>query len=134
MGRAAGWFGVVFGVLALVMGCARPKPTAEEEKALSMFEAAQQSLEGSPSLEAFNRLLGQTESQLNRLKQNPKTPPCFVNALSKCFASYQIISKALTQKQGPLDDKRREEIDMALTFTTAFAAVNIKQATDCYKL
>ena len=133
MGRAVEWCGVVFGVLVLVMGCGRPKPTAEEEKTMSMFEAVQQSLEGSPSLEALNRLLGQTEPQLNRLKQNPKTRPCFVNALSKCFASCQIVGKARSPKQGPLDVKRREEIDMALTFTTAFAAVNIKQAMDCYR-
>jgi hypothetical protein len=132
MGRGIGWFGVVFNLLVLVMGCSGPKPTVEEEKALVAFQAVQQSLEGSPSLETLNRLLGQTESELNRLKQNPRTQPCLVNALSKCSASYQIIRKALDQKQRPLDEKRREEIDMALTFTTAFAAISIKQATDCY--
>jgi hypothetical protein len=124
--------GVVFSLLVLVMGCSGPKPTVEEEKALTLFQAVQQSLEESPSPEVLNRLIGQTESELNRLKQNPRTRPCFVNALSKCIASYQIIGKALSQKQGPLDEKRREEIDMALTFTTAFAAVSVKQAMDCY--
>jgi len=132
MSRGIGWFGVVFNLLLLLMGCSGPKPSAEEEKALAVFQAVQQSLDGSPSHEALNRLLGQTESELSRLKQNPRTPPCLVNALSKCFASYQIIDKAMNQKQGPLDEKRREEIDMALTFTTAFAAVSIKQAMDCY--
>ena len=132
MGARVGLIAVVFGWLALVMGCSGPKPTVEEEKALSMFQTVQQRLEESPSLEAFNRLLAQTETELNHLKQNSRTQPCFVNALTKCFASYQIIGKALNQKQRPLDEKRREEIDMALTFTTAFAAVNIKQARDCY--
>ena len=132
MGRGIGWFGVVYSVIVLVMGCSGPKPTVEEERALAMFQTVQQSLEGSPSLEALNRLLGQSESELNRLKQNPRTQPCLLNALSKCVASYQIIGKALDQKQRPLDEKRREEIDMALTFTTAFAAINIKQAMDCY--
>lgn len=132
MSAAVRLLGIVLVVLILMMGCSGPKPTVEEEKALSIFQAVQQSLEQSPSGEALNRLLSQTESQLNRLKQNPKTPPCFVNALSKCFASYQIIGKALIQKQGPLDERRRQEIDTALAFTTAFAAVNIKQAMDCY--
>lgn len=132
MGAGMRRIGVVFALVVLMLGCARPKPTADEEKALSLFQGVQQSLVENPSLEAFNRMLGQTESQLNHLRQNPKTPPCFVNALSKCFASYQIIGKALSQKQGPLDEKRREEIDMAVTFTTAFAAVNLKQAMDCY--
>ncbi|MGE5255087.1 MAG: hypothetical protein ACM3KE_00355 [Hyphomicrobiales bacterium] len=132
MGKGIGWFGVVINLLVLAIGCSGPKPTVEEEKALAMFQAVQQSLEESPSPQALHRLLGQTESELNRLKQNPRTQPCFVNALNKCFASYQIINKALDQKKGPLDEKRREEIDMALTFTTAFAAVSIKQAMDCY--
>jgi hypothetical protein len=65
MGREIGWFGVVFGVIVLVMGCSGPKPTVEEERAPAMFQAVQQSLEVSPSLEALNRLLGQAESELN---------------------------------------------------------------------
>jgi hypothetical protein len=124
---------VVFCLLVLLMGCSRPKPTAEEEKTLAMFQAVQQSLEGSPSPDAFERLLAQTESQLGVLKQNPKTPPCFVNALDKCLASYQIIGKALHKKQGSLDENRRQDIEMALTFSTAFAAISIHQAADCYK-
>ena len=132
MGARVRWLAVVFAWLVLAMGCSGPKPTVEEEKALTMFQTVQQRLEESPSPEAFNRLLAQTESELNHIKQNPQTQPCFVNALTKCVASYQIIGKALNQKQRPLDEKRREEIDMALTFTTAFAAVNIQQARDCY--
>lgn len=98
-----------------------------------MFQAVQQSLEANPTSEAFDRLLSQTESQLGILKQNPKASPCFVNALNKCFASYQIIGKALQKKQGVLDENRRQDIEMAQSFSTAFAAVSIRQAVDCYK-
>jgi hypothetical protein len=120
-------------LMVLAAGCTRPQPTAEEEKALAMFRTVQQSLEASLAVDAFARLLAQTESQLRILKQSPNTSPCFVNALDKCFASYQIISKALQKKQGVLDDKRRQDIEMALSFSTAFAAISIHQAEDCYK-
>jgi len=123
----------VFCLMALVTGCSRPKPTAEEEKTLAMFEAVQQGLEANPSVDAFDRLLAQTGSQLGILKQNPKASPCFVKALDKCFASYQIISKALRKKQEGLDENRRQDIEMALSFSTAFAAISIHQAVDCYK-
>src|SRR5512137_523597 len=117
----------VFCLIVFVTGCSRPKPSADEERALAMFQAVQQSLEANPTSEAFDRLLSQTESQLGILKQNPKTSPCFVNALNKCFASYQIIGKALQKKQGVLDENRRQDIEMAQSFSTAFAAVSIRQ-------
>jgi hypothetical protein len=124
---------LVMCMMVLAAGCTHPKPTAEEEKALAMFQAVQQSLEASPAADAFARLLVQTESQLAILKQNPKASPCFVNALDKCFASYQIISKALHKKLGALDENRRQDIEMALSFSSAFAAISLHQAEDCYK-
>jgi hypothetical protein len=127
------WLVSIFCLIVLVTGCSRPKPTIEEEKVLAMFQAVQQSLEGSPSPDAFERLLAQTESQLGALKQNPKTSPCLANALDKCLASYHIIGKALHKKHGPLDENRRQDIETALSFTTAFAAISIHQAADCYK-
>ena len=132
MGTGMRMRGVGFGLLVLVMGCWPPQPTAEEQKALSLFQAVQQSLDQNPSLEALNGMLGQAESQLNLLKHPPKAPACFVSALDKCLASYQIIGQGLIQKRGLLDNKRREEVDMALSFTTAFAAVSLKRAMDCY--
>lgn len=62
MGARVRLFGVAFGLLVLTMGCSGPQPTVEEKKALIMFQTVQERLEESPSFEAFNRLLAQTES------------------------------------------------------------------------
>jgi hypothetical protein len=116
------------------VGCAHPKPSDEEEKTLAMFQAILKSLEGNVSPRTFNQLLGQAESNLTLLKQNPRTPPCFLKALDKCYASYQIIGKALQKRLEPLDPMRKEDCDMALSFSSAFAALSLQSAMDCYKL
>ena len=120
-------------LLILVGGCAHPKPSDEEEKTLAMFQAILKSLEGNVSPRTFNQLLGQAESNLSLLKQNPRTPPCFLNAMDKCYASYQIIGKALQKRLEPLGPKRKDDCDMALSFSSAFAALSLQRAMDCYK-
>jgi hypothetical protein len=115
-----------------VCGCSRPQPTEEEVKALAMLKSLQGAITSNPSAAGFTQLLGQAESELTRLKQNPKTNACFLNALEKGYASCQLAGKALQKKLETQDPVRQQDFDMALTFSTAFAAVSIQRAADCY--
>jgi hypothetical protein len=97
-----------------------------------MLQSVQGSLAANPSVDGFTRLIGQAESELAQLKQNPKTNPCFLNALQKGYASCQIAGRALQQKLETKDPLRKRDVDMALSFSTAFAAVSIQNALECY--
>jgi hypothetical protein len=120
-------------IAALVAGgCSRPQPSADEMKALTMLQSLQGGIGANPSVAGFTQLIGQAESELTRLKQNPKTNPCFLNALEKGYASCQIAGKALQRKLETEDPVRKQDFDMALTFSTAFAAVSIQHALECY--
>ena len=123
--------GVVCSLLILLQEYSRHKPSDAEQKTLAAFQAVQQSLEADGTSGAFNQLLGQAEVQLSWMKQTPETLPCLVSALDRCLASYHLIDKALKTKQEALDEKRKQDLDMALTFSIAFSALNIKQAMDC---
>jgi hypothetical protein len=125
------WAGVVCSVLMLLPGCSRPKLSDEEQTALAAFQAVQQSLQNGGSSVTLNQLLGQAEAQLSLIKKTRKTFPCMVSSLDRCLASYRIIDKALKAKQEALDDKRKQDLEMALAFSTAFSALNIQQAMDC---
>jgi hypothetical protein len=122
----------LFIALLVVWGCSRLQPSAEEMKALAVLQSVQGGIEANPSVAGFAQLLGQAESELALLKQNPKTNPCFLNALEKGYASCQIAGKALQKKQETQDPVRKQDFDMALTFSTAFAAVSIQRAAECY--
>jgi hypothetical protein len=114
-----------------LQGCSQQTPSDEEQKALSDFQAVQQNLESNGSPAVFVQLLGQAESQLSSIKHAPKTIPCLVASLDKCLAYYQLIDKALKTKLEVLDEKRRQELDMAVTSSMAFSALSIQQAVDC---
>jgi len=123
--------GIACSVLVIMHGYYKNSPTTEEKKALAAFQAIQQSLEFRSSFTVFSQLLDQAESQLNLVKQTPKTLPCLVAALDKCLASYHLIDKVFKTKQEAMDEKRRQELDAALNHSTAFSALNIQQAMDC---
>jgi hypothetical protein len=125
--------GVACSVFILLMGCSRHTPSDEEQKALAAFQAVQQSPETDGAPVAFNQLLSQAEAQFSSIKQAPKTIPCLVSSLDRCLASYRIIEKALKTMQEKLDEKRKQDLEMAVAFTTAFSAMNIQQATACCK-
>jgi hypothetical protein len=125
------WAGVVCSVLILLPGCSRNKASDEEQKALAAFQAVQQSLETDGASVALSQLLGQAEAKLSLIKQTPKTIPCLVSSLDRCLATYRLIDKALKAKQEAPDEKRKQDLEMALAFSTAFSALNIQQAMDC---
>jgi hypothetical protein len=116
----------------VVCGCSRAQPSAQEMKALEMLKSVQGSLAANPSVAGFTQLIGRAESELAQLKQNPKANPCFLNALEKGYAACQIAGKALQRKLETQEPMRKQDVDMALSFSTAFAAVSIQNALACY--
>jgi hypothetical protein len=116
----------------VVCGCSRAQPSAQEMKALEMLKSVQGGLAANPSVAGFTQLIGQAGSELAQLKQNPKANPCFLNALEKSYASCEIAGKALKMKLETQDLRRKQEVDMALSFSTAFAAASIQNALECY--
>ena len=123
--------GVICIVFILLLACSRHTPSDEEQKALAAFQAVQQSLETDKASVAFKQLLGQAEAQLSLIRQTPKTVPCLVSSLDRCLASYRLIDKALKTEPGKLDEKRKQDLEMAVAFSTGFSALNIQQALDC---
>lgn len=124
------WAGVVCSILMLLPGCSRNKPSDEEQNVLGAFQAVQKSLETDGASVAFNQLLGQAEAKLSLIKGTPKTIPCLVSSLDRCLASYRLIDKAL--KTTPeLDEKRKQDLEMVVSVSTAFSARSIQQAMDC---
>jgi hypothetical protein len=120
-------------IAALVAcGCSQAQPSAEEMKALTMLQSVQGGIGANSSVAGFAQLISQAESELTRLKQNPKTNPCFLNALEKGYASCQIAGKALQKKLETEDPLRKQDFDMALSFSSAFAAISIQHALECY--
>jgi hypothetical protein len=116
----------------VVCGCSRAQPSAQEMKTLEMLQSVQGGLASNPSVASFTQLIGRAESELAQLKQNPKTNPCFLSALEKGYESCQIAGKALQKKLETQDPRRKQDVDMALSFSTAFAAVSIQHALECY--
>ncbi|MGD9372257.1 MAG: hypothetical protein PVF14_12625 [Desulfobacterales bacterium] len=56
-----------------------------------------------------------------------------MGAIDKCFASYEIARKAWKKKLEAKDEIRKADMDLTLSFSMSFAALNIEKANNCYK-
>ena len=74
-----------------------------------------------------------TKAEIVILKKNDHTNPCFMGAIDKCFASYEIARKAWKKKLEANDEIRKADMDLTLSFSLSFAALNIEKANNCYK-
>ena len=113
-------------------GCS-PSITPEEAKVLVVLDEVQRGVESNIDYGQFVQLLKTAKAEIEILKQNSKQNPCFSNAVKKCFASYEIARKAWKRKMEAKDEKRKEDMEMAMAFSLSFSALNIKKANKCYK-
>ena len=116
----------------LISGCG-PRITPEEAKVLVVLGEMQRGVESNISFETFDQLLKTAKAEIEILEQNTKKNPCFMSAVKKCYASYGIAKKAWIRKEEEKDPKRREDMEMTLSFSLSFSALNIKKANKCYK-
>ena len=113
-------------------GCS-PSITPEEAKVLVILDEIQRGVESNIDYVQFEQLLGKARAEINTLEQKSKKNSCFLNAVSKCYASYEIARKAWKKKDEEQDVKRKEDMEMTLSFSLSFSALNIEKANKCYQ-
>ena len=116
----------------LIFGCG-PRITPEEAKMLVVLDEIQRGVESNIDFNQFEQLLNTAKAEITLLEQNSKKNPCFMSAVNKCYASYEIAKKAWKRKDAEADIKRKEEMEMTLSFSLSFSALNIKKASKCYE-
>ena len=124
---------ILFGLLsALNTGCG-PKITPQEAKVLVVLDEIQGAVDKDIEYDRFVQLLGTAKDELDMLRQSTKPNPCFLSAVEKCYASYDIARKAWQKKMEANDEKKKADMDMTLSFSLSFASINIQKANKCYK-
>ena len=113
-------------------GCS-PRITPEEAKVLVTLDEIQRGVESNIDLDRFGQLLNTANAEIQNLKQNSKKNPCFMSAVTKCYASYEIASKAWKRMETAQDAKRKEDMEMTLAFSLSFSRLNIEKANKCYQ-
>ena len=120
-------------VFALLNAGCSPRITPEEAKVLVILDEIQRGVESNIEYNQFEQMLRNAKAEIKTLEQNSKKNPCFMSAVSKCYASYEIAGKAWKKKDAVKDAKRKEDMEMTLAFSISFSALNIEKANKCYK-
>jgi len=124
---------VLLSVFSLLNSGCSPSITPGEAKVLVVLDEIQRGVESNIEYDQFVQLLNTAQAEIKVLKQNSKKNPCFMSAVDKCYASYEIARKAWKKKLETKDEKRKEDMDMTLSFSLSFSALNIEKANKCYK-
>lgn len=122
---------LVFALWVLV-SCSGSKPIPEEEDVLDALGKVQGGIESKVSYGDFGKMLADAKQKIDILKQVEKKNDCFLNAVSKCYASYEISQKAWQQKDMAKDEKRKEDMEITLSFSLGFASVSLAKANECF--
>ena len=117
---------------SLFTGCS-PRITPEEAKVLVVLSEIQRGVESNVNLAQFEQLLNTAKAEITLLEQAGKKNPCFMGAVNKCYASYEIARKAWRKKEEEPDAKRKEDMEMTLAFSLSFSALSIEKANKCYQ-
>ena len=125
---------LVFLVILFLLnaGCS-PKISPQEAKVLVTLDEVQRGVEADINYDAFGQLLITAKAEIDMLKQGTKANPCFKSAVERCYASYEIAGKAWKKKMAEKDEIRKADMEMALSFSLSFAAINIERAGKCYE-
>ncbi len=119
-------------ILMMIVSCSGPQKSTEEETALNSLIRVQDSLEGNVTYDSFVGLLNEAKLDLDQLKKSGENQ-CFMSAVNKCYASYEIARKAWKQKLETDDAKRKQDMEMTFSFSISFASLSIEKANSCYK-
>ncbi len=125
---------VVLTVVCVFFFACSDKISTEEAKVLVSLDEIQRGVESSISYDEFVRLLQTAKAEIAMLKNDSrKKNPCFISAVEKCASAYEIAAKAWKKKNEIADEKRKKDLDMALSFSLSFAALSIQKAGKCYQ-
>jgi hypothetical protein len=114
------------------VSCSGSKPIPQEKEVLSALTNIQGRVESKIPYDEFGKLLVDAKTKIDVLKQIEKKNACFFNAINRCYASYDISQKAWEQKDAATDDKRREDMEITLSFSLGFASVSLAKANECF--
>ncbi len=114
------------------VSCSGSKPIPQEKEVLDALTNIQGGVESKVSYDDFGKLLANARTKIDVLKQIEKKNACFFNAINKCYASYDISQKAWEQKNAATDDKRKEDMEITLSFSLGFASVSLAKANECF--
>jgi hypothetical protein len=117
----------------VLLSCSGPQKSVEEESVLNTLTNIQNSLEANISYDNYVELLKEAKIEVDRLRQSGQNSSCFVSAVDKCYASYEIARKAWKQKLETDNEQRKQDMEMTFAFSISFAALNIEKANKCYK-
>jgi hypothetical protein len=124
---------ILISLLAIfLISCFSSKRTTEEENVLKTLTQIQNSLEANISYQTYASMLADAKIQVDRLKQSKNKNSCFIAAVDKCYASYEIAQKAWKHKLDTESEKRKQDMDMTFSFSISFATLNIEKANSCY--
>ena len=104
-----------------------------EDELSVVLDEIQRGIESNVDFNQFDQLLNTAKAEIKLLEQNSKKNPCFMSAVNKCYASYEIAKKAWKRMEAEQDVKRKEEMEMTLSFSLSFSALNIEKANKCYQ-
>ena len=124
---------VLLMVFSLVNSGCGTRITPEEAKMLVTLEEIQRGVESNVSLEQFDKLIETARAELNILEQSSEQNPCFMSAVKKSCASYELARKAWMRKEEAKDAKRKTDMEMTMSFSLSFSVLNIKKANNCYQ-
>ena len=124
---------ILLGLFSVLNHGCSPKITPQEAKVLVALEDIQRAAGENIQYDRFVQLLGTARAELDMLKQSTKPNPCFLSAVEKGYASYEIAGKAWQKKMELKDEKKKADMDLTLSFSLSFASINIQKANKCYE-
>ena len=133
MRKNASVFLTIFFLVVIFISCSSPKKSTDEENVLNTLTQIQNSLEADITYDRFAGMLMEAKVQVDGQKQSENYNSCFVSAVDKCYASYEIALKAWKHKLETHDQKRKQDMEMTYSFSLSFATLNIEKANECYK-
>jgi hypothetical protein len=116
----------------LQSGCS-PQITPQEAKVLVTLDEIRRGMEAKIDFDRFGRLLVTAKSEIDTLSQKKQPNPCFQRAVERSYASYEIAQKAWKKKLEEKNKARLADMEMALSFSLSFSAINLEKATKCYE-
>jgi hypothetical protein len=122
---------VIFSALTTT-GCA-DKISPQEVRVLEVLGQVQQGVETNNEYGRFELSLAAAKAEIEMLKQDGKPNPCFLSAVEKSYASYEIVRKAWKMKLTETEEGRKADLEATLSFSLSFSAINIERAKKCFE-
>jgi hypothetical protein len=113
-------------------GCS-DKISPQETRILEVLGEIQRGIEANIDYAGFEQSLVTAEAEIEMIKQDDKPNSCFQSAVEKSYASYEIARKAWKKKLTTKEENRKADLEMALTFSLSFSAINVERAKKCYR-